>query len=390
MQSVRESFERPTSQIERDHHETKEEYDHVWQRQLSCRPLHNRFWSSEHDWREHESILENRQSASVIDTRTLTIQIGHRSGKNERQFRTSSLILCRSGKNEMILDRQQSRDLNGEKEDDVLVWRKRSRSYHSFDQSYEWIRRSSLRRSCKVEVDLENHFRFYEKQRSSFLLNQRKTNLACRCWRRADFRGMCCGGEGTIVFVATGLAGRVSVFDSSISPAFVSCSSINERRSWLILKAIRRWKHRRSTTVELPFRMGLVDVGNTLNVRIRRETLTIGSVVVFVVADQRVLVVAQNRSARNHGAFTAIERQRTRRFVDHRCQRSTRTSISGVHSMKNSLTWLWIHWRRRVERCPWGSEVDGPVRVGILSTVYSKRKKENALRFIFLEFYLEL
>ena len=53
---------------------------------------------------------------------------------------------------------------------------------------------------------------------------------------------MCAWGDGTIVFVATGFAGRVRVFDSSISPAFVSWSWINERRSWLILKAIRRWK----------------------------------------------------------------------------------------------------------------------------------------------------
>ena len=160
MQSVREPLTRPTSQIERDHRETKEEYEHVWQRQLSCHPLHNRFWSLGHDWREHESILEKRQWTIVIGTRTLTIQIGHRGGKNERQFWTSGLILCRSGKNEMILNRRQSRDLSEEKDDDVLVWMKRSRSYHSFDQSYEWIRRSSLRRSCKVEVDLENHFQF--------------------------------------------------------------------------------------------------------------------------------------------------------------------------------------------------------------------------------------
>lgn len=139
----------------------------------------------------------------------------------------------------MILNRWKSTDLDEEKGDDVLVWMKRSRLYHSFDQSYEWIRRSSLRRSCKVEVDPENHFQFYEKQRSSFLPNQRKTNLACRSCSIADFRGMCCWGDGTIVFVATELAGRVSVFDSS---AFVSWSWINERRSWLILEAIRRLK----------------------------------------------------------------------------------------------------------------------------------------------------
>ena len=49
--------------------------------------------------------------------------------------------------------------------------------------------------------------------------------------------------------------------------------------------------------------MGLVDVRDTLNVRIGRKSLSIGSVVMFVVAHQGVLgfasTIAENRSTRD-------------------------------------------------------------------------------------------
>ena len=43
-------------------------------------------------------------------TGALTIQIGHRGGQNQGEFRTTGLILQGRGKDEMILDRRRSTD----------------------------------------------------------------------------------------------------------------------------------------------------------------------------------------------------------------------------------------------------------------------------------------